>query len=714
MNPILFMQADPADMVRLQSDEELRAINEQLRLAKKRSRFKLYQYPAVRPQDISRALLEVNPTIVHFSGHGHSSGAICCENEEGEAHPLTPAALTALFALFKEHLQCIILNACYSVIQAEALAQQIPYVIGMSNEVADDAAIAFSVGFYQALGAGRTIDDAFKLGCAQIQLENMPDHLRPCLLKREAPIHTPPEATVIPEKVAPANDLAAKPLKPFGEVDCESEVALLQESYSDYYFTETPFSKLTLAPERYLIIGRRGAGKTALCKYMEFQDVIPHAIAIDVNEPAAFQYIAAAIADGYTARELAIPQLTKIWEVVIWAIIFSHLKDKDEKIKAAYQLLHQAKELAPQLIDTLELFLAYPAPSTIGVTIVHDLLKNPSFVQGQEAVLKVAYRCPIIVAFDTLENVDIDNNNMLLVIASLLDAASNFNRKYSSKNIFLKIFLMAEAFPHLKEEVILNPLKSVRDEVYMHWRPKDLMRLICWRFYKYLRANDLLPDKSFDVDWKDHRSVAEKMWVPYFGDELLNGRGLLEKSFPYVLRHTQMRPRQLIVLCDRIAQKAQEANHFPKFTTDDLVEGIREGEIDLADEVLNSYNTVYPKVGKILDALAGISPTFPGKELDKRASYTASEWPSDRYSPFNFRQLVSELGIVGRIRHVDEKTGIVAADFEYASRGRLGLLASDDCAIHPMFYKRLKVNSGPNLKIYPFPDHPDFNEILTD
>ena len=51
---------------------------------------------------------------------------------------------------------------------------------------------------------------------------------------------------------------------------------------------------------------------------------------------------------------------------------------------------------------------------------------------------------------------------------------------------------MAEVFPHLKEEVILNPLKSVRNEVYMHWRPKDLMRLISWRFYNYLEALDLL------------------------------------------------------------------------------------------------------------------------------------------------------------------------------------------------------------------------------
>jgi hypothetical protein len=175
-----------------------------------------------------------------------------------------------------------------------------------------------------------------------------------------------------------------------------------------------------------------------------------------------------------------------------------------------------------------------------------------------------------------------------------------------------------------------------------------------------------------------------------------------------------MRPRQLIVLCDRIAQKAQKSGHFPQFSQGDVLAGVREGEIDLADEVLNSYNTVYPKVGKILDALAGIPLIFEGKELDKRAPHTASEWQPNKYSPFNFRQLVSELGIVGRIRHVDEKMAIVSADFEYSTKGRLGLLATDECAIHPMFYKRLRININHKLKVYPFPDHPDFNDFLNE
>lgn len=59
------------------------------------------------------------------------------------------------------------------------------YVIGMNQAIGDKAAIAFAVGFYQALGAGRTIEEAYKLGCVQIQLQGIPEHLTPVLLKNE-------------------------------------------------------------------------------------------------------------------------------------------------------------------------------------------------------------------------------------------------------------------------------------------------------------------------------------------------------------------------------------------------------------------------------------------------------------------------------------------------------------------------------------------------
>lgn len=181
---ILLLSADPTNATRLRIGEELREIQERLQRARLREKFKLDQRMSVRPTDISQALLDIQPHIVHFSGHGTESGTLCFENRIGEIHPITPDALAALFEQFSSQVSCVLLNSCYSKIQADAIAEHIDCVIGMNRAIGDHAAIAFAIGFYQALGAGRTIEEAYKLGCVQIRLEGIPEHLTPVLIQK--------------------------------------------------------------------------------------------------------------------------------------------------------------------------------------------------------------------------------------------------------------------------------------------------------------------------------------------------------------------------------------------------------------------------------------------------------------------------------------------------------------------------------------------------
>lgn len=182
---ILFLSSDPTNTNRLRLGEELREIHEKLQLAKLRDRFDLQTRMSVRPADVSQALLDIQPKIVHFSGHGSDKGELFFESQTGQAHPVEPDALAGLFKQFSHHVKCVILNACYAEAQAKAIAEYVDYVIGMKMAISDKAAIAFAVGFYQGIGAGRTIKDAFNLGCVQIGLQNIPEHLTPILICRK-------------------------------------------------------------------------------------------------------------------------------------------------------------------------------------------------------------------------------------------------------------------------------------------------------------------------------------------------------------------------------------------------------------------------------------------------------------------------------------------------------------------------------------------------
>jgi hypothetical protein len=153
-------------------------------------------------------LLRHQPHIVHFSGHGSgsgatsssttgrnvtlvdssgntsqiNSGAIILEDNNGNSHPVSTKALSNLFALLKDNIRCVVLNACYSEDQAQAIAEHIDVVVGMSTAIGDEAAIVFATAFYQALGYGRSIKTAFDLGVTQLLVMNIPEEKTPRLI----------------------------------------------------------------------------------------------------------------------------------------------------------------------------------------------------------------------------------------------------------------------------------------------------------------------------------------------------------------------------------------------------------------------------------------------------------------------------------------------------------------------------------------------------
>jgi hypothetical protein len=191
---ILILAANPKDTSKLRLDEEVRAIKQRLRQAKERDTFVVESEWAVRTGDIQQALFDFEPQIVHFCGHGVGEEGLAFENDAGQAKLVTAAALAGLFKLFKSQVDCVVLNACYSEVQATAIAKHIPYVVGMKQEIWDTAAISFADGFYGALGAGRSFEDAYEFGCNRIHLEEIPEHLTP-VLKAKRKKRTPPKPT---------------------------------------------------------------------------------------------------------------------------------------------------------------------------------------------------------------------------------------------------------------------------------------------------------------------------------------------------------------------------------------------------------------------------------------------------------------------------------------------------------------------------------------
>ena len=168
---ILVLASNPQGTEQLLLNQEIRAIQDALERAKKREQFDLIPTVAVRIRDLQSKILEEEPRIVHFCGHGKGSEGLVLETESGQKQLVNTQAIGDLFKLFAKQVEGVVLNACYSKVQAYVIHKHINYVVGTNRSIRDDAAIAFTKGFYLAFFNGESIERAYEFGCNRIQLD---------------------------------------------------------------------------------------------------------------------------------------------------------------------------------------------------------------------------------------------------------------------------------------------------------------------------------------------------------------------------------------------------------------------------------------------------------------------------------------------------------------------------------------------------------------
>lgn len=181
---ILILTANPKNTAGLRLEEEVREIKAGIQRSLHRDQFTIEYQMAARPRDVQRAMLDYKPQIVHFCGHGAGDKGLVLEDEAGQIKAVSTTALAALFDLFADEVECVLLNACYSKVQAKAIARHINYVIGMNQAIGDRAAIEFATSFYDGLGAGESVEFAFRLGKNAMQLAGISEENTPVLVAK--------------------------------------------------------------------------------------------------------------------------------------------------------------------------------------------------------------------------------------------------------------------------------------------------------------------------------------------------------------------------------------------------------------------------------------------------------------------------------------------------------------------------------------------------
>ena len=357
------------------------------------------------------------------------------------------------------------------------------------------------------------------------------------------------------------------------------------DNLSSYFFDNGVLSSVIDSPSSFLILGRKGAGKTAIFRHLtqnptdfiESKDILVSLSFEDYNWS-----VHALLNNEYAAESLAYKQS---WRFVILAEVIKayHNKFKKEGTKPPSKLDKGNKVLEKifntpfpsisQLIGRKLLALGKIKLPSGGLGFDDDSLDNLNIDAGEltfdavsnDATLRdqlcnnidylISYFEEIIksiqpmtskvyICFDRIDEAwdDVSFDVSRKVIAGLVTAADAITPKYNG-NIRPLIFLREDIF----EVLSLNDSNKLREDcgALLHWDRDSLAKLILKRinFYAEINSNSKINDID---DIFDKPEMRQRL-----------------KPSNYLIKRSMMRPRDLISLMSKTISSMKDEKNDP-------------------------------------------------------------------------------------------------------------------------------------------------------
>jgi hypothetical protein len=413
----------------------------------------------------------------------------------------------------------------------------------------------------------------------------------------------------------------------FGKVSAERD-----DNLSAYFYDNGVLASAIRSPTAFLLLGRKGAGKTALFKYFE-ENRTEFLEADDILLPQSFEdynwNIHAVLADETKAASMVYKQS---WKFVIYAEVLKALAayygqkgEVPKKIKNAMRMLEKLFDTPVptiyQLIGRKVLDLSkIKLPSAgldleggdfNGITadageVSFDAIKADGGLKQKlteninnitsllESALSEAGDSPrVFVCFDRVDEAwdDVSYDSSRRVIAGLVAAADSINAQFKGK-IRPLVFLREDIF----ETLSINDLNKLREDcgALLHWNKASLGALI-------LRRVNFYGDRAGQPQVTDLDSLFDK---PEMRQRA--------KPFNYLLRRTMMRPRDLIALLSRTTDAMREqaedpfsdqAISFERLECDSIYTAEPGYSEWLRQELLDEWSVQRPDIARLLQAI---------------------------------------------------------------------------------------------------------------
>jgi hypothetical protein len=498
-----------------------------------------------------------------------------------------------------------------------------------------------------------------------------------------------------------------------GKPEAENDEGLIE------CFTVTPFYERAKRFEKWLFLGRRGSGKTAI--FMKLAEELKEKLSnhLVLLEPTDLQFV--------VLKEFLKDEFAKVHSKFLFRSIWRYII-LTECIKSLYENPPKAftsEELAPVIqfvnekisdikmdfvdrlknkIKELEKEFLHVTKDSEKTEILKRILSVILLKDVTSYLKELFKKYSTVMLIDKIDSSwNIKKHESILLLNGLIQEVHKINLEFGG-GLRVLMFLREDIYDVLRkyDEDLDKKEKSV-----INWSKENLIEFIGRRIETSLGSS-----ASFlmENEWK-------AIWENIFPN-LVDNKHVTD----FIIDRSLMRPRDVLIFCKKALEFAQDRNHS-KIELKDVLDSENEYSIDRLDNLGTEYIVNYPGLSDfLLDSFSGTTSTIREDELISRinnyilkgGSYRAwdeiKEWLVPEFEENNTIRILFDIGFMG----IKQKDGSISYSYDknYSSAERTAsgeeVIITQKKKIAILFTKK---SSIPTIYKF-FVIHPAFRKVL--
>ncbi|MFY9619995.1 MAG: hypothetical protein WAQ99_09295 [Pyrinomonadaceae bacterium] len=471
-----------------------------------------------------------------------------------------------------------------------------------------------------------------------------------------------------------------------------------------------------------VLLGRRGSGKTTLVnthKYTpylepnEYRERVGAAAAsrrseiFKISTPEKFDELQRrVISDKLESRP--IEGLVDDWENVVINYLLCSLCERAPRTRQESTqlklfkryLLQDETEYANQVREEIQgrsLWRRLRSSWWVRSSTYSEHLSRERIMTAVEEYLKND-KVQAVILFDSMDEHPVGNLVFDRTIAALLQLVPRFNTRYQWVRI--KVVLPAEIFPEI-QKASAYPLRDLLKFDHVQWSASSLAKMAAHRYQLFLSLFDPSWDEAVTADLSQPDELRH-FWTSVLPPTVANRYQVEEESLLYILRHTQLLPRQFLrilelVIVDSYALTGgyRSLDHEVIRTSIEKIEGV------IAAEVFSAFRYVYPFAETIQRTVFKNYPVvFSYEELETRLRRCTRKYHQIgvNFDISDFSEMSIRMGIMGIVTPGRKSDGYYRASFAYQSLVPFKAKSGQVLCLHPIFDRYLNAARPPEPK----------------